>query len=204
MGIFCTYCRGIPIVSSLTFLSQMMLNPTDVGAFTASSRTLADHMAETAGVRDANLVVEYGPGTGAITKSIVSQAPDPSKVVCLEINELFVDMLRREYPQINVHNDCATGVCRHVKEMGHDCADAIVSGLPFSMFDDELQNSILEETYNALAPGGKFVTFSYCCSPMLSRGRNFQKNLSKHFNSVEKSGIIWKNFPPAYTLCATK
>lgn len=182
----------------------MVLNPGDVGAFTASSRTLADHMAILAGVQYANLVVEYGPGTGAITKSIVHHAPDPSKVICLEINDKFVAILRRDYPLINVHNDSATGIRRHVNDMGHESVDAIVSGLPFSVFDDDLQNEILEETYNALAPGGRFVTFSYCYSRYLPKGKNFQKNLSKHFKSFTQSPIIWKNFPPAVTLCATK
>lgn len=182
----------------------MVLNPGDVGAIIPSSRTLADHIALTAGVKDANLVVEYGSGTGAITEAIVRHARDPSKVICLEINDTFVAILRREYPEINVYNDSATGVLKHVSEMGHDSCDAIVSGLPFAAFDEGLQNEILAETYNALSPGGKFVTFSYCCSVYLPRGRSFQKNLSKHFNSFTKSPMIWKNFPPAFTLCATK
>lgn len=195
---------GVCFLSNLAFIGQMMLNPGDVGAIVPSSRTLADHIALTAGVREANLVIEYGPGTGAITRSIVMHAPDPSKVICLEINDAFVGILRREYPEINVRNDSATGVLRHVRDMGHDSCDAIVSGLPFASFDDRLQNEILEATYDALAPGGRFVTFSYCCSGYLPRGRSFQKNLSKHFNSFKKSSMIWKNFPPAFTLCATK
>jgi len=145
---------GVCFLSNLAFIGQMMLNPGDVGAIVPSSRTLADHIALTAGVREANLVIEYGPGTGAITRSIVMHAPDPSKVICLEINDAFVGILRREYPEINVRNDSATGVLRHVRDMGHDSCDAIVSGLPFASFDDRLQNEILEATYDALAPGG--------------------------------------------------
>jgi len=182
----------------------MMQNPSDVGAVLKSSRNLADHMATTAGVREADLVVEYGPGTGAITQSIVEQAPDPSKIHCLEINVTFVELLRRQYPLIHVHNDSATDVCQCLSNLGHTSVDAIVSGLPFSMFDSALQNEIISETHNVLAPGGKFVTFIYCGSPYLPKGRSFQNNLSKHFKSVEKSQVIWKNFPPAYTLCATK
>lgn len=191
-------------MSNLAFFSQMVLNPGDVGAIVPSSRTLADHIALTAGVGDANLVVEYGPGTGAITKSIVKHAPDPSRVICLEINDAFVGILRREYPEINVRNDSATDVLKYVREMGHDSCDAIVSGLPFSAFDDGLQNEILAATYDALSPGGRFVTFSYFGLSYSPQGRSFQKNLSKQFNSFEKSSVIWKNFPPAFTLCATK
>lgn len=191
-------------VSNIKFLRQMWLNPSEVGALVASSKALGDHMAVTAGVRDANLVVEFGGGTGALTRSIVAHSPDPAKVLCFEINDTFVDMLRGEFPDINVYNESAKDVLKHVQEMGHDSVDSIISGLPFAVFDDELQNEILKATYDVLSPRGKFVTFTYCVSPFTQKGRNFKNNLSKHFNSFEKSTMIWRNFPPAFTYCATK
>ena len=191
-------------MSAITFFNQLLREPGKVGAITRSSRDLADYMTKVAGVDTAGLVVEYGPGTGSITRSIMEQASQDSKVICLEINERFVDYLQKKFPGLDVRNDSATKIRKHIADEGHETCDAIVSGLPFAIFDDELQAEILEETYEALAPGGKFVTFGYCSGTYLPKGRRFQKNLVKQFKSYETSPVIWKNFPPAYVFCATK
>lgn len=191
-------------MSAITFLKQLIREPGNTGAVLRSSRELADCMSKMAQVDQAGLVIEYGPGTGAITRSIVQQASNESKVICLEINDNFVEYLQQEFPDLDVRNDSATAVRKHIADLGHDTCDAIVSGLPFANFDDELQIEILEETFEALAPGGKFVTFAYITGINLPKGRQFQKNLVKQFNSFETSPLIWKNFPPAYVFCATK
>lgn len=191
-------------MSAITFLNQLIREPKKVGAITKSSRVLADYMTQAAGVDKASLVVEYGPGTGAITRSIVQCASEDSKLICLEINEGFVQYLQQEFPGLDVRNDSAAGVRKHIADLGRDSCDAIVSGLPFAIFDDALQSEILEETYKALAPGGKFVTFAYCAGTYLPKGRRFQKNLVKQFKFYETSPVIWRNFPPVYVFCATK
>lgn len=191
-------------MSVITFLSQVLKDPSSIGAITQSSKMLADLMTQMAGVNNAELIVEYGPGTGAITRSLMEQTPTDSKLICLEINEKFVHYLRKEYPALDVRNDCATGVRKHIQEEGHEACEAIVSGLPFAIFNDGLQTAILRETWEALKPGGKFVTFGYCSSAYLPKARRFQKNLVKHFNSCETSPLVWRNFPPAYVFCATK
>lgn len=188
----------------LVFLKEMIREHRTVGAIAPSGRKLAEHLAHEAGVESAECIVEYGPGTGTITSVIMEAASDTSTVLCLEINESFVDRLRASFPKATVLHASATDVVKELQALGRDSCDCIVSGLPFTIFDEELQNTILEETAKALRPGGKFVTFAYCLSNKMPKGRSFQKNLVKHFNSVEKSTPVWKNFPPAFSYCATK
>ena len=93
----------------------------------------------------------------------------------------------------------------HLGKKGFDGCDVIVSGLPWTRFDDPLQDSILDATHDALRPGGKFVTFAYASSPLVPNGRKFFKDkLNAKFHSVYKSENVWNNFPPAVVFVATK
>lgn len=188
----------------LVFLKEMIRERRTVGAIGPSGRRLAEHVTREADVAGAECIVEYGPGTGQITSAIMDAASDESTVLCLEINEPFVERLRRDFPKATVLHASATDVVKELQTLGRDSCDCIVSGLPFTLFDEELQTAILDATVEALRPGGRFVTFAYCLSNKMPKGRSFEENLVKHFNSVEKSTLVWKNFPPAFSYCAVK
>ena len=90
-------------------------------------------------------------------------------------------------------------------EAGYSGCDTIVSGLPWTRFDDTLQDEILEATYNVLEPGGKFVTFAYAMSPYIPSGRKFfREKLVERFGEVDQSKHIWKNLPPCVVFIAEK
>ena len=55
----------------LKFLKEFIANPGDVGSVTPSSKQLALVVVNTARVPEAKVVVEFGPGTGAITQVLI-------------------------------------------------------------------------------------------------------------------------------------
>jgi len=190
---------------TLDFMREVFRSNKSTGAIAPSGRALAERVTELAEVRHADVVVEFGPGTGVFTE-MIEQKRKPSAYFCaLEVNESFVEATRTRCPSVDVIHDSAQNLLVHLSKKGFDACDVIVSGLPWTRFPDPLQDSILEATHNALRPGGKFVTFAYSSSPLVPNGRKFFKGkLNATFHSVSKSDIVWNNFPPAVVFVATK
>jgi len=175
------------------------------GAIAPSGKQLAEIVTEMANVREARVIVEYGPGTGVFTEAILAKKPENAHFIALEVNEEFVKVTQDRCPGVQVYHDCAQNAKKYLADAGFDSCDTIVSGLPWTRFDDALQDEILEATYDVLSPGGKFVTFAYAMSPFVPSGKKFfREKMVKTFGKVRRSEPIWKNFPPCVVFIAEK
>ncbi|MGI6460992.1 MAG: class I SAM-dependent methyltransferase [Candidatus Hydrogenedentales bacterium] len=186
------------------FFRQFVAHPKEVGAFAASSRYLAAAVTDAAGVQDADVVVEFGAGTGTISRVVVTRLRADATFFSLEINPDFVEVCRKCLPGLEIIEGSAVDTPRYLKEHGKDFCDSIVSGLPWAAFDETLQDRLLDATLNALRPGGKFATYMYLSSMALPAGRRFRRKLADRFSKVEKSQVCWKNLPPAIVLYGEK
>jgi len=187
-----------------TFLKQFLAVPRDIGAIAPSSQRLADVVTETANVREANVVVEFGAGTGVVTEVIARKLRDGSHFLALEINPHFVEILRHQCPNVKVIHDSAANTKKHLAEAGLEHCDCIVSGLPWTSFGNDLQDELLDAVLEVLEPGGRFVTFTYIESPWLAGGKRFRQKLHERFSDVGRTPVIWWNLPPAFAYYATK
>ena len=161
-------------------------------------------MTDAAGVQDADVVVEFGAGTGTISRVVVTRLRADATFFSLEINPDFVEVCRKCLPGLEIIEGSAVDTPRYLKEHGKDFCDSIVSGLPWAAFDETLQDRLLDATLNALRPGGKFATYMYLSSMALPAGRRFRRKLADRFSKVEKSQVCWKNLPPAIVLYGEK
>lgn len=186
------------------FLKEVVTDPKHVGALCPSSRLLAELMAETAQVHKAASVVEFGPGTGVFTEEIKRRLKKDTPFIAVEIQEKFVDVVKKRCPGVKVYHDSAVNTRIYLEKHGLEYCDSIVSGLPFANFEDDLQDALLEAAVDALPPGGRFVTFTYVISPFTPKGRRLRKRLEKHFHRVEKTHVIWRNVLPAFAYCCIK
>lgn len=192
-------------MSTLSFMKEVFRANKSTGAIAPSGRQLADMVTDMARVDESNVIVEYGPGTGVFTEAIMRKKRPDAFFIALEVNEEFVRVTQERCPGVQVYHDCAQNTRKYLEAAGHDGCDTIVSGLPWTRFDDELQDEILEATYDVLVPGGRFVTFAYSMSPFVPSGRKFfRKKLVSRFATVRRSGPIWKNFPPCVVFIAEK
>lgn len=187
-----------------SFFKQCILAPKTTGAIAPSSRALGLRVAEAAGVATANAVVEFGPGTGVLTEVILEKLKKDAVFFTVEINEEFVEILRKRFPTLTVFHDSAAHTRRYLDQLGLDGCDCIVSGLPWSLFEDALQDQLLDTVVDVLRPGGRFVTFMYVISPLCPRGKRFKRKLYERFERVQRTSSVWRNFPPAFAYCATK
>ncbi|MCF6285126.1 MAG: hypothetical protein L3K26_08045 [Candidatus Hydrogenedentes bacterium] len=192
-------------MSTLSFLKQVVRANRSTGAIAPSGKQLAEVLTDMAGVSEAKVIVEYGPGTGVFTEAILAKKQLDAYFLALEVNDQFAEITRERFPEAHVVHDCAQNAHVYLKEAGFSGCDTIVSGLPWTLFDDALQNEILEATYNVLEPGGKFVTFAYAMSPYIPSGRKFfREKMVERFGAVGRSKHIWKNLPPCVVFIAEK
>jgi phospholipid N-methyltransferase len=182
---------------TIAFMKEVVLTNRSTGAIAPSSHALAEVVTEMARVSVADVIVEYGPGTGVFTEVIEEKRKPGSYFAAMEINPEFVRATRKLCPNVHVFEDTAQNTIKYLREAGYDGCDCIVSGLPWTRFPEEIQDEILAATYDVLRPGGRFVTFAYAFSPLFSSGRRFFKGkLPAKFPGMHKSPRIWKNFPP--------
>ena len=190
---------------ALEFMKGVLKSWKITGAVGPSSRWLAEEVTEHANLRDSDVIVEFGPGTGVFTEVIARKAREDAHFIAVEINPEFAEATRRRCPGVKVITGSAGETSRFLSEDGFDHCDVIVSGLPWTVFPESLQDTILDAAYAALRPGGRFVTFAYTLSPLFESGRRFfHGKLPSKFESVTRSKAIWKNIPPAHVYICDK
>ena len=180
------------------FLREYVGKPRVVGAVSPSSRSLARKMVEWIDWPNVRAVIEYGPGTGAFTRGILSSMHPGTRFLAVEVNPRFVEILARRYPDVRVYQESVGNVEAICRQEGIREVDAIISGLPWASFSHQDQTTFLTAMMTVLRPGGHFATFAYLQGLLLPAGRRFKNMLGRYFSRIERSKIAWVNLPPAF------
>ncbi len=160
-------------LKALKFFVEFVNKPDVVGAFLPSGVHLAEAMVDSARVAHSEMIVELGPGSGAITGSILRKLAPTATFFAMEINGEFVSIMKQRFPHVVVHHDSAANTQRYLEALGKKGCDSIVSGLPWAIFDEPLQDELLDAVWDVLLPGGTFSTYMYATSRLLPAGRRF-------------------------------
>jgi phospholipid N-methyltransferase len=190
--------------SMFKFAGQFLRRPTQIGAIAPSSRRLGRMITSWPRLERADVVVEFGPGTGAFTPHILGRLKPGAVFFALELDRVFYRALRRRFPGVPVYCDTVANVRAYLNMHGAASADCIVSGLPWAAFDSVHQDRLLQSTLAALSDGGQFVTFAYLPWLVLSAAAAFRANLLQRFSAVSTSRVVWWNLPPAIVYQCTK
>ena len=171
------------------FIRSWLDNPLSTGAVTPSGRVLARAMARYVEPELPGPVVELGPGTGPVTEALVDQGVDPARLVLVEFNPIFCQLLRARFPTATVIQADAYGLRRALSTLLRQPAAAMVSGLPMFTKPVRTRVRLLRDALALLLPGAPFVQFTYAVVPPIPRA----------FAGVtaEASERIWMNLPPA-------
>ncbi len=185
-------------MDKIDFIKQFIKHPTSIGAIAPSTEELAEQMVAPIKLDRIKTIVEYGAGTGVFTQ-YVSDRIDHKKTLffSFEIDEKFHEISSQKVPEIEILKDSASNVCKQLRRRGKKHTDAIISGLPWAVFPNDLQDEILEATLRALKPGGIFTTFTYIHSFYLPAACRIRSKLKKNFAEVSISPVVWANMPPA-------
>lgn len=188
----------------LKFIKEFVLHPTKTGAIAPSSPALASLIVEAARVSESRMIVEFGPGTGVFTEQILEEMPEGADFFAVELNERFATAASERCPEAAIYHDCATKSRHYLASHGQEHCDAIICGLPWASFSDELQDRLLDTILDILHPGGRFVTFAYLQGLLLPAGKAFRQKLRSRFSEVERTRTVWLNLPPAFVYAAVK
>jgi phospholipid N-methyltransferase len=183
----------------VAFLAAALRSPATVGAVAPSSPQLAARLAAVVPRIGQPVVVELGPGTGSVTAAIEYRLAGRGQHVAVEIDPRLAHYLRTKYAGVEVLVGDAADLTRLFAEHQVPAADAVVSGLPWSLIDTDAQRAIVAATARSLRPGGCFTTFAYVHALSMTRAREFRALLSENFCEVLITRTVWWNLPPAVT-----
>ena len=154
---------GAPQNRPIEFFRGFLRNPKEVGSVIPSSRFLTRRVLQCGRVREAQTIVELGPGTGVLTREILERMPVDGQLIGVEISPHFASILESEFPdpRFSVFLGSATEIEKALVESGAEAADLVVSGIPFSTMSSGDGRRTLEAAKRILAPGGRFVAYQF-------------------------------------------
>ena len=171
------------------FFQGFVEHPVMVGSIIPSSRYTIRRMLEPVDWARCKLFVEYGPGVGTFCRPVLDRLPRGGELIVIDTNPLFIDFLKRTIVDSRFHAvlGSAEDVEEIVKALGHEKADYVLSGLPFSTLPEGVGPEIAAATHRVVRPGGAFLTYQFS---------TVARDLTaRHFETVE-TGFTWFNIPP--------
>ncbi|NNM77461.1 methyltransferase domain-containing protein [Sphingomonas sp. ID1715] len=171
------------------FFKGFVKHPAMVGSVIPSSRTMVNHVLRPVDWSQVKLFVEYGPGVGTFTRPILDRLGPEAELIAIDLNPDFIDHLRQEIadPRLHLVRGSAADVGRIVADFGHEKADYVLSGLPFSTLPDGVGDRIAAETAAVLKPGGLFLIYQFSAK--------VADYIAPHFAEIDR-GFEWVNIPP--------
>jgi phosphatidylethanolamine/phosphatidyl-N-methylethanolamine N-methyltransferase len=187
-----------PATARRAFLAAALRRPATMGAIAPSSPQLGAVLASIVPRAGQPVVVELGPGTGAVSAVIAEKLPAGGRHLAVELDPGMVAYLRRTHPELEVVQGDAAHLGEMLAERGITKVDAVICGLPWALFDDATQTTLLDEISRVIGDHGAFTTFAYLHGMTLGAARRFRRRLRDSFDEVLVSATVWRNLPPAF------
>jgi phospholipid N-methyltransferase len=144
-------------------------------------------------------VVEVGAGAGAVTAAIAEQVDEGTVVIAVEKDPELAERLRSRKLGVRVITADAATLPAILADHGLDCADVIVSVLPWTLFGQAQQREFLAIFAAALQRDGVFTAAAYSLSYWMPAARRFRRELGRVFGEVIPTRTVWRHLPPAMT-----
>lgn len=186
------------------FMSRFFAQPHAVGSIWPSSRYLGRAMLQNIFLKEGDVVVEYGPGTGPFTAQLRPYLAKGVRYLGIERDDRLYETLQSRFPEMKFHHGSAEEVSSLLEHYKLPQASLIISGLPFANMSPDLQQGILEATSKALSADGVFRTFTYLFSGLSPRSAHFQKIAAQFFQKMKSDEFVLLNLPPAKVMSFSK
>jgi len=200
-----------------TFFGQFRERFETTGAIAPSSRFLARSMTRYLRARPADgppvRVLEIGPGTGAVTGTIVKHIRENDGFDLVELNEAFAEHLKLRFETDAIWSRVTEQATVHVAPLQEFASDGqydfVISGLPLNNFPADLVDDIFGHYFKHLIPGGVLSYFEYQFVRSL-RTRVGAKSERSRLKSIDKTmrdycskqrirrDWVFPNIPPAW------
>jgi phosphatidylethanolamine/phosphatidyl-N-methylethanolamine N-methyltransferase len=165
----------------------MGASPRYVASLFPSSPALARRIAAQVDPRSDGTVLELGPGTGAVTAALLERGVDPERLILVERDAEFVQLLRKRFPGVRVRLGNALDIEHQLPDRS-ERVGAIVSGLPLRNLRAAVRERLVEDCISRLTPGAPLIQVSFGWRPPVPKGKKWR---------VRSAGVAIRNLPPA-------
>jgi phosphatidylethanolamine/phosphatidyl-N-methylethanolamine N-methyltransferase len=158
-------------------------------------------------------ILEVGPGTGAVTRKVVSLLGPNDRLDLVELNPEFVTLLRGKLASQPGFAHASDRVLVHqvpLEEFQSDTAyDFVISGLPLNNFPPDLVQKVFDAYFRLLGPEGTLTYFEYMAirplrkrigpRPERARMSAVDAIIRPHLDTRRvRKDWVFVNFPPAW------
>ena len=176
--------------SRYLFFKKLFRQPKVNASITPSSRYLAAAMVKGIDFSHVKTIVEFWPWTWVFTKEILKHAHPDTKVLCIEYEIEYVDLLHKAFwNKIVVEHWSVIDIKEILTKHDVTRPDIIISWLPFHVYTAWLMKVIHEY----IKAGTVFRWFSYTPHQL----RDIYQELP-----LEKKSFVVRNIPPAFVFGA--
>ncbi len=179
------------MMSTKEYIKNFIKDP-NIASVTPTSKQGVKEVCSKMSFENRVVIIEYGPATGVFTNYLLEQMSSDSVIITIELNENFVDYLKNNVQdeRIHIHHASAERVHDIMEGYGEQ-ADYILSGIPFTLMNNEVRRNIVKQTHSVLKQGGKFLPYQ----TFFQRDGHLKDHLHEHFSSVQDR-YVFRNIPP--------
>ncbi len=147
------------------YLLQFFRDP-KVAALGPTSKRVVDEVCSGISKERDLEILELGPGDGIVTRRLLEELSEGSRILAIETNQAFCDELEAlNDPRLTVVRDRAENFPERMKEFGFERFDRIISGIPCSMLNEEQRFQLVVDFHRSLVEGGRSIL--YQLSPLM-------------------------------------
>ncbi len=180
------------LADSARFLKSLVAAPRLTGAVAPSGRALARAMATAIGSPLHGLIVELGPGTGPVTRSLIEAGVGLDRLVLIEYDAGFCRMLEELFQGVRVIQGDAYDLPRTLAPFAGQPIAAVVSSLPLLNQPPLRRTKLIADVFALMGRSGVFVQFTYGLQSPIPR------EVCANRYSAVRSRPILLNLPPAF------
>lgn len=178
------------------FFKRWMDNPLRMASITPSSPALSRIIARNVRREPDEVVVEYGGGTGPVTKVLLESGIPASRMFTCEIDPDLADYLRRHFPDVNLIQGDVGNITELLPPQFIGKVGTVICGIPMVLLPWEAQRRIVDGIFRIMPPGRSFLAYTYSLGSPLKA-----KELGLNARRV---GFTLANVPPAHVWAFSK
>ena len=147
---------------SALFFKRFLQKPFQIASIIPSSKALVERVASKIDFSQPRTIAEFGPGEGVHSRELAARMDADSQLFLFELDPAFSRDLERQFdddPRVHVINRDAASLSEELALRGIAQCDYILSGIPFSILEIKKKRALLQDTYDALRPGGAFIIY---------------------------------------------
>ncbi|PIN91208.1 hypothetical protein COU57_01445 [Candidatus Pacearchaeota archaeon CG10_big_fil_rev_8_21_14_0_10_32_14] len=148
----------------ISLFEAFLKDKSGVASIVPSSKSTVKIICGMIPYREENTIIEYGPGTGAITKGLLKKMGNDSQLILIEQNNELYNSLTKQFTsdsRVSIFHDLAQNVKNILQRKSIYEVDTIVSGIPFSYLDDITAQLIVDQSKNLLKIGGQLIVYQF-------------------------------------------